>query len=308
MSEEVIETQNKAKGILLVLLSSLMFGSYGIWSRLMGGSFAVFYQGWTRGLIIAFLLLPILLLRKEFIKIKRKDWGWLTVFLIFTSATQAPIYYAFNHMDIGTATLLFFVSMLLTMYVVGFSFLGERISWVKVTSFVIAIVGLIITFSFSIELFSVLALSAAIASGVASGGEVSFSKKLTGNYSALYVVWLSWVIIFISNGIISLMLGEPQLVPTFNIGWFYQLCYIIASLLGFWAVIAGLKYIESSIGGLIGLLEVIFSIGLGIAIFSEGLTTRVILGGILIIIASALPHFIALVRKRFSISNKFQHH
>ncbi len=292
-----ITNQKTVKGLSLVLLSSLMFGTYGIWSRLMGDSFAVFYQGWTRGLIITLLLLPILLLRKEFIKIERKDWGWLAVFLIFTSATQAPIYYAFNNMDIGTATLLFFVSMLLTMYVVGFVFLGEKISWVKLTSFVLAISGLLITFSFSLQLFSVLAIIAAIASGVASGGEVSFSKKLTGNYSALYIVWLSWVIIFITNGIISFALGEPQLLPAFNLAWLYQLGYIIASLLGFWAVIAGLKYIESSIGGLIGLLEVIFSISLGIAIFHEGLTTRVIIGGILIIVASALPHVISLIKR-----------
>ncbi|MEK7133637.1 MAG: MBL fold metallo-hydrolase, partial [Patescibacteria group bacterium] len=41
-------------------LAALMFGSYGVWSRLLGSSFGTFYQGWTRGLIIALILFPIL--------------------------------------------------------------------------------------------------------------------------------------------------------------------------------------------------------------------------------------------------------
>ena len=47
--------------------------------------------------------------------------------MVFTSLTQAPIYYAFNHMDIGSASLLFFVSMFLSMYIIGFIFLGEQL-------------------------------------------------------------------------------------------------------------------------------------------------------------------------------------
>src|SRR3989344_4046972 len=113
----------KTRGVGLILISALMFGSYGIWSRLLGQDFGVFYQGWTRALIIAIILFPILYYKREIIKIGREDWGWLSVYLVFTSLTQAPLFYAFNHMDIGSATLLYFVTMLLTMYIVGFSFL-----------------------------------------------------------------------------------------------------------------------------------------------------------------------------------------
>src|SRR4051812_44473943 len=104
------------KGSWLILISAVMFGSYGVWSRLIGDSFGPFFQGYTRALIIAVVLLPILLWKKQIVPIARRDWGWLALFLLFTSLTQAPVFYAFNHMDIGSATLLFFVSMLLTMY------------------------------------------------------------------------------------------------------------------------------------------------------------------------------------------------
>lgn len=287
------------KGVLLILISALMFGSYGVWSRLIGDDFGNFYQGWTRALIIVLVLLPLLLRRKEIVPVIKKDWGWLAVFLIFTSLTQAPIFYAFNNMDIGTATLLFFTTMLLTMYAVGFLFLGEKATKVKVVSFVLACLGLYLVFSFSLTTFALFAASMAVLNGIASGGEVSFSKKLTGNYSPLYVVWLSWVIIAITNMPISILLSEVQHLPSFDVVWLYQIGYTIASIFGFWFIIAGLKYVEASIGGLIGLLEIVFSIAFGILIFQEGLTTKTLIGGLIIIIAAGLPHVSDLLKKHY---------
>ena len=286
------------RGIYLVLLSSLMFGSYGIWSRLMGGFFDPFYQGWTRGLIILVILVPYLLWKKQIIPIQRKDWGWFVTFMCFTSLTQAPLYYAFNHMDIGTATVLFFATMLLTVYVVGFGFLEEKVTKVKVLAFLVACMGLLVTFSFSLLSFSLFAASMAIVNGIASGTEISSSKKLTGTYSALYVTWLSWLMVVFTNFPVSIMLGETQPLPSLSIEWLYQLGYVGASLVAFWAVIEGFKYVEASIGGLLGLLEVVFSILLGMLFFHEVLTLRVGVGALLVILAAALPH-IAELRRRW---------
>ncbi|MFC1626757.1 DMT family transporter [Patescibacteria group bacterium] len=286
------------KSILLILISALMFGSYGVWARLIGDSFGVFYQGWTRGLIISIILFPILYWKKEIVPIKKEDFKWLGVFLLFTSLTQAPLFYAFNHMDIGTATVLFFVSMLLTMYIIGFSFLKEKLSKIKVIAFLLASVGLYVTFSFSLVAFSLFAASMAILNGVASGGEVSFSKKLTGSYSTLYISWLSWMIVAITNVVMSLALGEVQHLPSFNIVWLYQMGYVVTSIFAFGFVIEGLKHVEASIGGLLGLLEVVFSIIFGIVIFSEQMTLQVGVGALLVLLAAALPHLSSIYQKR----------
>jgi drug/metabolite transporter (DMT)-like permease len=290
--------KHSPKGVLLVLLSALMFGSYGVWSRLMGSSFGIFYQGWTRAVIICLILFPFLYFTKQIVPIKKGDLGWLSVYLIFTSATQAPLYYAFNHMDIGSATLLFFVSMLLTMYSVGFLFLREKVTFIKILSFIIAILGLLITFSFSTSAFTILAVAMAVLNGIASGGEISFSKKLS-SYSALYLTWLSWLVIAITNSILSVSLKEIQHIPSLDIAWAYQLGYVVAGIIGFWAVVEGIKRLEASIGGLIGLVEIIVSIGMGIIVFHEGLTPRILQGAFLIILAAALPHVVDLIKSRY---------
>lgn len=271
-----------------------MFGSYGVWSVLMGDSFGIFYQGWTRTLLIAAILFPIVYFRKEIVRIEKSDWKWMSVFLIATSLTQAPIYYAFNHMDIGSATLLFFVGMIIAMYIFGFIFLNEKATKVKIASFLIACAGLYVTFSFSIVAFSLLAAAMALVNGVATGVELASSKKLTGSYSPLYVTWLSWLVIAVTNGIASVALGEAQILPTLSLEWLYLVIFAIVSLLGFWFAIEGYKNSEASVGGLLTLLEVIFAIIFGFIIFSQPITLRIALGAGLILFAAALPHLISL--------------
>lgn len=284
--------RSQQTGAGLVLLSALFFGSYGVWSRLIGDSMGNFYQGWTRGLLIVVLLLPLVLARKEFVKIKQGDAKWLVLFLFFTSLTQAPLFYAFNHMDIGSASLLFFVTMFLTMNVVGVVFLGEKLSRVKIVAALLALVGMYLVFSFSVVAFVPLAALMAILNGVASGGEVAFSKKLSDAYSPLYLCVLSWVVIFVTNGALSVLFGETQLVPSLTLPWVWQVGYSLVALFGFWVVIAGFKRVDASIGALIGLLEIVFSIVFGVLIFKEHLSLSVGVGAVLIITAAALPQLV----------------
>lgn len=277
-------------GITLILISSLFFASYGVWAKLIGDGMDPFFQGWSRAVIIILVLVPILWYKKLIVPIDRKDWRWFAIFLTFTSATQAPLFYAFTHMDIGSATLLFFVSMLLTMYTVGFLFLGEKMTRVKIASFVLACIGMYFIFRFSLVAFTLLAASMAMLNGVASGGEISSSKKFSNKYSTLYITTLSWVIILITNAPISFLLGERIFMPSFDIVWLWQLGYTVASMLAFWLIIEGLKHVEAGIGGLLGLLEIVFAVALGIILFEESLTLKVALGSLLIILAAALPH------------------
>lgn len=289
---------NKAYGTACIIIASLFFGSYGIWAKLIGDDMGAFFQGWSRGFIIALALLPILYYKKLIIPIKREDWKWLGVFLVFTSLTQAPLFYAFTHMNIGSATLLFFVSMLLTMYVVGIMFFGERMTVVKSASFILACAGMYMIFSFSIVAFTLFAALMAVLNGIASGGEITFSKKLSGQYSTLYITWLSWVVIIFTNAPVSIALGEPQLLPSLDLVWVWQLGYTVASMLAFWLIIEGLKHVEAGIGGLLGLLEIIFSVAFGMFLFSEKLTSSVVIGAILILIAAALPHVQELLARK----------
>ena len=288
---------NTSRGVWLVVAGSLVISSYGVWSKVLGDSFGPLGQSWVRSLITCLMILPILLWGNHLLRIKREDWKWMAIYIIATSATSAPIYYAFNHMDIGSAYLLFFVGMLLTMALMGFAHFKEKITTSKVTAIILAFVGLSIIFSFSIEKFTLLAASLALLNGVASGAEVAISKKLT-NYSSLYLVFISYLSIFATNGLLSIITHEVQKIPPVSSAWTFIAIFAFTGVLGFWLLLKGVQYLESSIGGLLSPLEAVFGIILGAIIFHEVITGRMIIGGSLIVIAAALPHIVELYRRK----------
>jgi drug/metabolite transporter (DMT)-like permease len=291
-------TVSKMTGYSMILASSLCFGFYGVWSRLLGKEFGVFYQGWVRSAIILIVLLPIAIIGKHMKPIKKPHRKWLITTMVFTIFTQAPIYFAFNHLPLGTATFIFYGFFLLTSYFIGWLFLSEKINRVKVVSFFLALLGLLMTFGLSLSAFSLGAMILAALSGIACGGEVATSKKTTDRYSSLLLTTYSWIFILLTHLPLSLIVGERQIVPELNQEWLAMLGYAASGLGGFWLIIEGFKYVDASIGGLIGLLEIIFSVFFGIFFFDDRLTIPVVVGGIIIILAAVLPDIYALKHPR----------
>ena len=288
----------KLKGYLMVLASALCFGSYGVWSRFLGSDFGIFFQGWVRSIIILAILLPIALFGKHLKAVKKPDQKWFATTMIFTVFTQVPLYYAFNHLPLGTATLIFYGLFLISSYMIGWIFLAEKMTVVKIISLATALVGLCITFSLSLAVFSIGAMLLAALNGIASGGEVATSKKSSDRYSSLQITAYSWILILITHLPLSLMMHERQLMPALSWQWLAMLGYAISGLAGFWLVIEGFKFIDASIGGLIGLLEIIFSVLFGVFIFKDQLTTPIVLGGLIILASAILPDVYSLLHPK----------
>jgi drug/metabolite transporter (DMT)-like permease len=287
----------------MILLSALGFGSYGIWSRIIGQDFGVFFQGWVRSAIVLAILIPIALYTKSFKSVTRADRKWIITTVLLGMATQAPLYFAYNHMDIGTTILVFYAMYVITSYAVGRLFLNERINLAKLISLLLAFGGLLILFGFSFAQFSILAFALAAVNGIASGGEVSTTKKSSQKFSSLQIGIYVWLGVLVTHLPLSIMFGERQILPALTMVWFAMLGFALAGLASFWLVIEGYKYVDASIGGLIGLLEIIFGVVFGILIFHEHVTVSILLGGGLIIIAAMLPDLVALASRKKTNTN-----
>jgi len=286
-------------GYVMILLSTIGFGSYGVWSRFLGEDLGIFYQGWVRSAIVLIVLIPLALLTKSLKPIDPSDRKWIFIPVIFGIFTQAPLYYAFNHMDIGTATLIFYGMFLITSYAVGKIFLSEKITSIKLVSLLLAIIGLLLLFGFSLAKFSLLALLLAVINGVASGGEVATTKKSSEKYSSLQISIYVWAGILLTHLPLSLLFQEKQIPLAWDFMWFSMFAFALVGLTAFWLVVEGYKYVDASIGGLIGLLEVIFGVVFGLLLFGEQLISSVIFGGGLILLAAMLPDLQTL-RKRYN--------
>lgn len=293
------KTSSHMLGYAMILLASVLFATYGVWSKLMGeGDFGVYYQGWVRALIILILLTPLLLYTKKLKVPARKDWKWMALFLSFTVFTQVPLYYGFIKTGVGAATLMFYAMYLITSYVVGRFVIGERITVVKAASLVLAFVGMSFVFSGESLIFSVVGLLLAGFNGIASGGEVASTKKLTGTYESISIIYYSWVVILLTHLPLSLLFGEVQHMPSFSTEWLAMLAYTAVGLISFWLVVEAYKHVDASVGGLMGLAEIVWAILFGIVLFQEQLTLLTVVGAVLILCAGLLPDTIDLWKRK----------
>lgn len=276
------------KGYLMILLASVLFGTYGIWSKLMGDHFGVFYQGWVRALVVLIILSPYLIYKKQLRWPEKKDAKYLAIFLGATLLTQAPLYYAFITTSVGIATLLFYAAFIIASFLIGKYLIGEKITSIKLFAMLLAFVGLTFVFGLSLSVFSFAGMAMAALNGTASGTEVSSSKKLS-HYPALLVTFYSWAVILVTHLIVSIGIGEVQWLPANTVEWWAMLAYSLVGLISFWLVVEGFKYVDASIGSLIGLLEIIWAILFGAIFFGEHVGLTVWIGAILIVLAGFLP-------------------
>ncbi|OGJ15626.1 MAG: hypothetical protein A2632_00380 [Candidatus Pacebacteria bacterium RIFCSPHIGHO2_01_FULL_46_16] len=281
---------------VLIIISALFFGTYGIWSKLMIDDFGEFNQAWIRALIILLILVPLGLYLQSFRKIENSDWKWFAVISLAGGLNQAPYFYGFAHLSIGTATLLFYLALTIGAFIIGGLFFRERITKAKYTALVLSVIGLTIIYQFSLTANQFLAAGSTLLSGFLGAIYVVFSKNVSSKYSEVQILSVVFGTMLLVNLPISLLLGETT--PSFRetTAWLGQLGYATAMLLANAAVIAGFRHIEPSIGGLLGLLEVVFAAILGILIFQETVTGSLLLGSFCILIAAGLSDMVALIK------------
>ncbi len=278
-----------AKGVIYILISAVFYASYGIWSRLMGATFGEFSQAWTRGL---FLLVVIIMLNFKFKflkKVEKTDFPWFALIALAGGINQAPYYFGFQHLQIGTATLLFYASLVVGGYIISKVFLKEHINKTKLFSLGLSLLGMALIYRFSISSDQILAAMLTCIAGILGAMAVVLTKKLSGNYHELQIMLGYFILQVIINTPIALLNNE--IVPTFanTKAWIAQLMYAISMLAANFAVIEGFKHLDGSIGSLIGLAEILFGVLFGWLFFAEVISSITLIGGIIIVVAAAYP-------------------
>lgn len=280
---------NAPLGASLVVLSSIFYAGYGIWVTLMGDFFGSFGASALRCTLVVVLLVIIAVARKELQKIHwKRDYKWFLVMMISAIFVSGPLYYAVLRGGIGVSLGLAYIGIVIGMFICGKLFLGEQYTKDKLIATVLGVIGIALVFLPNIAVAGWLALSAALASGLATAANMSATKRIpyNGSQSAI-IVWLPGIIVNIP---IAFLLGEHAPVLGWHAEWFYLLGYVFTSLIASWTFIQGLKLVEAGAAGILGLLEVVFAVIFGVVFFHEHPGIVVLLGVTSIILAAAIPY------------------
>lgn len=283
-------------GASLVVLSSIVYASYGVWITLTGDFFGDFTQAVLRSLLVVILLLPIAIWRRQLSAMHWRRDAWPIVGL-FVSAIliSAPLFYAVKIVGVGLGIAIMYAGIVLGAFLFGRIFAGERYTKDKWLSTIFGIAGLWLVFTPSTKAFGVIALLAALVSGLASGLNMVVNRKI--RYSALQTTILAWGATVIANIPLIFILGEPVPAVQLDIHWLYLLLFAVASCAGSWLLISGLKLIEAGAAGILGLLEIVFGVLFGVMFFSEQPSFVAMLGMVCIMVAATIPYGMHYRRK-----------
>lgn len=276
-------------GIPALIIASMFFASVSALNRIVPQNVGTFHQLTIRCLIIGAIFLFAGFLLRDIKKIQKKDVPLFIFRGILVTADFSTFFVAVNFLQLGVTLFLFYAGSILANYLYGSFVLHEKLTKIKVISLILALIGLATMYITDFHAFISMFVFFALFSGFAYGLEVGSSKTLE-KYSVNQVN----AVAFITAGVIGMVLlfltHESSVYTLFTIPWGSFLIWISVSIVAFYLVIYGYKYVEAQKASLICLSEILFAVLIGLVLYKEVPTFQTVLGGILIIISLALPN------------------
>jgi drug/metabolite transporter (DMT)-like permease len=279
----------KITGGSLLLLSTLIYGMYGIFARKVS-VFGPFSQGMLRFSVVVLAILIILLLGKfKWKRIEKGDIKWFLIWIIPASFQQILTFIAFNNLPIGLVYFLLYSTMILGGIISGKIFFSEIFTKEKTVSLFLVMVGLFLIYRSDLTLITSIYVFFALGSGLLVGFWNTLSKKVSGNYSEFQIIFLD-SLSTLTISLIGFFATKESLPSISNISsWVWIIIFALAGLGSTYFLIRGFKYVEAQVGSLILPMELIFASIFGYFFFKEILSYNIYFGGILIFCAAIIP-------------------
>jgi len=277
-------------GASLIVGSSVLYASYGVWTTLMGDFFGGGYatSALRSALVLAIFVGAAAVTGQMGGFSLRTKWRWWAGALGASVLMWGPFYYAILHEGIGVA-----LSMNYGAYIVGtFAFarivLRERFTKDKWLATGLSFAGLYLLFTPNLAAVGWVALGAACVSGV-SFGAINIVLK-GAPYGVMKSNVMMWSTSLVANILMAVVVGQRVPAAGWDVRWVFLGLFAISSIVSSLMYVGGLKLIEAGAAGVLGLLEVVFGLVLGVVSFGQHVTIIALVGVVFILGAAAIPY------------------
>jgi drug/metabolite transporter (DMT)-like permease len=206
------------------------------------------------------------------------------------------LFLAFNNLSIGTVYFLFYSTMTFTGILMGKVLFKERMDLGKYLALILVCIGLVIMFSESFAVGKIVYVLYALLVGVMFGFHNNFSKKISNRHHPLQIFFIAAVISFAVSLVLAIIYSEPMPKAGFDISYIWILIYGAIVLLADIFMINGYRRIEAQVASMIMPSEAIIAALFGWILFKDKMSTNIIIGGVLIIIAAMIPYLIKVLQ------------
>lgn len=235
------------------------------------------------------LIIVVLLVRKENFRVSRKEFGTLSSLGLLFTFSSLSLYSSFNYIAAGVASTLLFIYPILTAGIMTLCF-KERLTSRTVAAILLSLVGVALLYwtgngstlnTWGVILVVISALTYAIYIIVVNRSQLQMSSfKINFFVTGFCVIGMVLYSLLSGNPIQSI----PSLRAAFFVGWLSVVPTIFALILLVYAA----KMVGSTPTAILGALEPLTAVLIGIFVFDEVFTSRLALGIVLIVLAVIL--------------------
>lgn len=295
---------NKFKGFLYGIVASSTFGLLPLFTLpVMGEGLTTFSILSYRMLFASILVAVLMLIGRVSFATNLKELRWFAVLGFLYYGSAALLFQAYGGMASGLATTLHFMYPVSVTVIMALVY-KQRPSVVTICAIILSLVGvaLLCLRESSTGVSSLLSVFLVLLSGVCYAVYlvlVSTVKRINQQNSqklTFYVLMFSGTFFMLS----TLQGGGLQIIPSASAGINLLLMATLPTLLSNLALVRSVKNIGSTLTSVLGAMEPLTAIIVGILVFDESLRGLMVVGIILILVSVSLIVLSPLLDKRIA--------
>lgn len=276
----------KLKGAAFGILAAVSYGTNPL------GALFLYEDGinpdsvlFHRFLIAVILLGVIMVVQKQSFKVTKKELLVVGILGVLFAASSLGLFVSFKYIDAGIASTILFIYPVIVAVIMAV-FFKEKISFVTVASILLALVGIVLLY------------------GGGTGGNLNtwgvilvLSASLT---YALYIIFVNkadlrildlkltfYVLVFCTMAVfVHSLVSENshlQLLTTPKMWLWALMLALVPTVVSLLLMVKAIRLIGSTPTAIMGALEPLTAVVIGVAVFGEAMTTQLIVGILLIL-------------------------
>ena len=240
----------------------------------------LFYRFGLAWIIIA----VVMFFRKESVKVTRQEFRTLTGLGLLFIISSLTLYLSFHYMAAGVASTILFTYPVMTAVIMAV-FFHERITWGTVLALVLSGAGVALLYwSDSAGTLSTLGVVLVLASALSYALYIILVNRGNLQMSSFKINF--YVLLYCALGMVvySLIAGLPLTLPQNATSWFYVgWLAVVPAIFALVLMVYAAKYVGSTPTAILGALEPLTAVLIGIFVFNEPFTVNLAIGIVLIL-------------------------
>jgi drug/metabolite transporter (DMT)-like permease len=259
-------------------------------AKYLSGSLNPYQVVEYRFAIALFTALVIVAVLRKKVHFGDHDKKTLAAFAISFPISVILFTLAIFNTSVALAVFSFYIATLVSSFVLGRLFFGERIHIHKQVALGLVLLAIFVfTSPFGASTLDI-GFVFGLLSGAVQGIAGSFQKKLSSATDKLSLLVFQTVSGMLLTAIILFVLQEPLVVSLTSFEWLVAIIFGVSMLAISYLFLVGFKYTNLNTGSIIVSSELVFGPLFALLLLGEGLGMHVIIGGILIGAATIFAH------------------